>query len=98
MIVVQTTYSRSSIDIPWYHESWTEEMRKYVFDNYNSTGKIEGSFFENSNRLKITFIHIFPSDEVREEWDNDYYLNMFREDRKEYNLSMGITYEIEVQE
>jgi len=98
MIVVQTIFTRPSPDVPWYHESWTDEMKSYILDNYAGAGKLDGSFFENFDRTQITFIHVFVSKEIKEEWDKDHYLNAFRKDRAKYNKKKKITCVIEDQE
>jgi len=90
MVTVQTIFTRPSENEIWYHILWPTELVDYVNQNYELTGKFAGSVVESEDKLTLTFIHIFTSDEDRIEWNNDQYLNNFREIRLNYNQANGI--------
>jgi hypothetical protein len=89
-IEITQIFVRSSIDIPWFHETWDDSHMEYIQTNYKDTGKYQGKREILDDGLFLVITHIFTGEQYLNEFTNDEYLSEMKNKRDLYNETNNI--------
>jgi hypothetical protein len=89
MIVVTEKFTKTDSTVLWYYHHWTEEIIKYVEDNYIFNGKM--MVIPEEINGEFSFTRIFEVHEEYQEWINDPVMIASRAKRDAYHAENGIT-------
>jgi hypothetical protein len=84
---ITSVFTRPSTTIPWFQETFTQEHRDYMANNYFNVGKAETSWTVSEDELTLTMILTINDMEA---WSQDLVLIEKISLRDQYNESNGI--------